>query len=83
MARMQRETDLCGARAPFLGCEVGSPLNNFLAGHGGERAIVFLDELDKARKEVWETLLILFGEGGSCPQFESLLGCDTDIWRIG
>ncbi|KAK5658636.1 hypothetical protein OQA88_2029 [Cercophora sp. LCS_1] len=63
MASMKRETDLCGARAPFVGCEVGSPLNNFLAGHSGERALVFLDEFDKAGREVRETLLIPFGEG--------------------
>lgn len=63
MASMKRETDLCGARAPFIGCEVGSPLNNFLASRSGDRAIVFLDEFDKAGREVWETLLIPFGEG--------------------
>ena len=63
MASMKQETDLCGDRAPFLGCEVGSPLNNFLASHSGERAMVFLDEFDKAGRMVWETLLIPFGEG--------------------
>jgi len=40
---IQRETDLCGRRVPFLGCEVGSPLDNFLASYGGERALLLLD----------------------------------------
>jgi len=74
MTSMKRETDLCGARAPFLGCEIGSPLNNFLASHGGERAIVFLDEFDKASREVWKTLLIPFGEGSSVRSFSRFSG---------
>jgi hypothetical protein len=63
MAGIKKETDLCGARTPFFGWETGSPLNNFLASHSGERAIVFLDEFEKSSKEVWECLLIPLGDG--------------------
>lgn len=44
-------------------CDTGSKLNNFLADNNGARTVVFLDEIDKSVKEVWDALLVLFGSG--------------------
>jgi ATP-dependent Clp protease ATP-binding subunit ClpA len=65
MASMRNETDIFGAKMPFKGYEIGSPLNNFLVMHSGESAIVFLDEFEKAAPGVHNALLIPFGEGWS------------------
>jgi hypothetical protein len=63
MAGMKYETDLFGPRTPFFGSEKGSPLNNFLANTSSQPAIVFLDEFEKSKQEVWDSLLIPIGEG--------------------
>jgi hypothetical protein len=63
MTEIKYETDLFGSKAPYVGCEGGSPLNNFLAGKSGKRAIVMLDEFEKSTREVLNSLLILFDEG--------------------
>jgi ATP-dependent Clp protease ATP-binding subunit ClpA len=57
------EKELFGPRAPYVGSERGSPLNNFLARKDGERAIVFLDEFEKTTSEIHNTLLIPFDKG--------------------
>lgn len=58
-----RGTELFGPRAPYVGSERGSPLNNFLAKHDGERCIVFLDEFEKTTPEIHQTLLLPFDNG--------------------
>jgi ATP-dependent Clp protease ATP-binding subunit ClpA len=63
MTETRYETDLFGPKAPYIGCEVGSPLNNFLSRMSGKRGIVLLDELAKSKPEVLNSLLILFDEG--------------------
>ena len=60
---MLHETDLFGPKKPYLGYELGSPLNNFLARLTGRRGIVFLDEFEKTTREVQNALLIPFDEG--------------------
>jgi ATP-dependent Clp protease ATP-binding subunit ClpA len=57
------ETDLFGPRAPFVGSERGSPLNNFMARKNGQRCIVFLDEFEKTTPDVHKALLIPFDQG--------------------
>ncbi|KAI0016387.1 P-loop containing nucleoside triphosphate hydrolase protein [Xylariomycetidae sp. FL0641] len=52
-----------GPKPPYVGSELGSPLNNFLARKSGERSVVFLDEFEKTSSEIHETLLIPFDEG--------------------
>ncbi|KAI4101519.1 MAG: hypothetical protein LQ339_005016 [Xanthoria mediterranea] len=56
-------TDLFGPQAPFAGHEAGSPLNNFLADHSGQKAVVFLDEFEKTTPSIHKSLLLLFDEG--------------------
>lgn len=58
-----RESELFGPRAPWMGHERGSPLNNFLAKHDGKRCIVFLDEFEKTGPDIHKTLLIPFESG--------------------
>jgi hypothetical protein len=65
MSGVKRETDLFGPKAPFVGHQEGSTLNNFISHHSGKRVVVFLDEFEKSSKEVWDALLLPFGEGGS------------------
>jgi hypothetical protein len=63
-----REIELFGPRAPYHGSDRGSPLNNFLARHSGERSIVFLDEFEKTSPEIHQALLLPFDKG-RCHQF--------------
>lgn len=58
-----REMELFGPRAPFLGAERGTPLNNFLAKHDKERCIVFLDEFEKTSSDIHKALLLPFENG--------------------
>lgn len=57
------QTDMFGARAPFLMSMLGSPLNNFLARKSAERSIVFLDEFEKTSKDIHQALLLPFHSG--------------------
>jgi ATP-dependent protease Clp ATPase subunit len=68
---MRYETDLFGPKKPYIGHELGAPLNNFLARLAGRRGIVFLDEFEKTTKEVQNALLIPFDEGKFSLQFSS------------
>ncbi|KAL8712466.1 MAG: hypothetical protein Q9220_003314 [cf. Caloplaca sp. 1 TL-2023] len=61
--QMQKETDLFGANAPYQGWQDGSTLNNYLAEHSGQKAVVFLDEFDKTTEGVYKSLLLVFDEG--------------------
>lgn len=36
---------------------------NYLASHGGQRCVIFLDELDKTKQEVRESLLTILDTG--------------------
>lgn len=63
---MKYETDLFGPKAPYIGHEVGSPLNNHLANEHRKRTVVFLDEFDKTTEEVRRSLLIVFEKGAPC-----------------
>ncbi len=60
---LRYETDLFGPKKPYIGHELGSPLNNFLTRLSGRRCIVFLDEFEKTTTDVQNALLIPFDEG--------------------
>jgi hypothetical protein len=62
---VRRETELFGPRKPYVGAEEGSPLNNFLASHNGDKCIVFLDEFEKTTQAIWNSLLVPFDKGSS------------------
>jgi hypothetical protein len=62
---LRYETDLFGPKKPYIGHELGSPLNNFLTRLSGRRCIVFLDEFEKTTADVQNALLIPFDEGSS------------------
>jgi ATP-dependent Clp protease ATP-binding subunit ClpA len=66
---MNRETDLFGPWAPYIGSEKGSLLNNHLANHSGKRGIVFLDEFEKTTKDVRAALLLPLDDGKSLDVF--------------
>lgn len=60
---LNREMELFGPRAPYVGSERGSPLNNFLANNDGQRCIVFLDEFEKTTADIHKALLLPFDNG--------------------
>lgn len=62
-AQMTCDTALFGARNGYEKSANGSQLNNFLADNSGKRTVVFLDEFDKTKKEVHNSLLLVLGEG--------------------
>lgn len=73
MTEMDHERDLWGPKAPWVGSQEGSPLNNFLARTAGRRAIVLLDEFEMTSVEVRHSLLVPFREGGH-------LGPPCSLW---
>lgn len=61
------DRDMFGARNPWQGWEMGSPLNNFLARKDATKSMVFLDEFEKTTTEIHQTLLP-FQSGESSPK---------------
>jgi len=60
---VNREMELFGGRDPYVNAARGTPLNNFLVRHDGQRSIVFLDEFEKTTKEIHQALLLPFDNG--------------------
>lgn len=60
---MKHDTDLFGSRNGYKRSEEGTQLNNFLAKHNGESAVVFLDEFDKTPQEIRHSLLLICDSG--------------------
>jgi len=60
---VNQEKELFGPRAPYVGSERGSPLNNFIARNAGQRSIVFLDEFEKTSRDIHQSLLLPFDNG--------------------
>ncbi|KAH6876437.1 P-loop containing nucleoside triphosphate hydrolase protein [Thelonectria olida] len=80
---MSRESELFGPRKPWVGAKKGSPLNNFLVQHAGERCLVFLDEFEKTSEEIHQALLLPFGNG----EYEDRrnrekVDCSKTIWIL-
>lgn len=57
------ESDLFGPKAPFVGSDKGSPLNNFLVQNSGVRSVVFLDEFSRTDIGIYDALLEVFDTG--------------------
>lgn len=80
---MRYETDIFGPKAPYQGHERGSQLNNFLAAHDGQRAVVFMDEFEKTTKDVHRSLLLPFESGAFQDRRNgSKLDCSKIIWIL-
>ncbi|KAK8016815.1 hypothetical protein PG993_015004 [Apiospora rasikravindrae] len=78
---MKHTSDLFGARAPYHGHKEGSPLNNFLARNDGTRSIVFLDEFEKAGKDIRQALLIPLQDGTYQDRRDlSPVDCSKMVW---
>ena len=56
---MSSEADISGPKTSWQGSETGSPLNNYLAKHTGQRRAVFLDKFDKTTRSVRQAMLLL------------------------
>ena len=77
-------TDLFGPQAPYAGHKTGSPLNNFLADHSGQKDVIFLDEFEKTTEDVHKSLLLLFDEGfyKDHRRESKQLDCTKTIWIL-
>lgn len=64
---VRHETDIFGAKHPYIGAEQGSKVNNFLAEHTSRQSIVFLDKVEKSKNDVWNALLLPFDSGTPSP----------------
>ena len=60
---MAFEREMFGPKAPYVGSEEGSRLNNFLCRNSGKPSIVFLDEFEKTTKDIWHALLLILDSG--------------------
>ena len=56
-AQMGQIEVLLGPLAPYYKYEDGSPFNNFVTEHAGNRCVVFLDEFDKTEQKLKNALL--------------------------
>lgn len=63
MSKTHTVMSLFGAAAGYQRSLGGSPLNNYLASHGVQRCVIFLDEFDKIKQEVRESLLTILDTG--------------------
>ena len=64
---MKHETDIFGPKFPYSGASEGSVVNNFLGENNTRRSVVFLDEFEKTKEEVWDALLLPFDTGMCVP----------------
>ena len=83
-ARMKHETDIFGPQAPYYDYDKGSPLNNHLVEHAGQRNIVFLDEFDKTTEDVHKAMLLLFKQGWYHDRRHAneSVDCNKTIWML-
>ncbi|MDI1486034.1 MAG: hypothetical protein OHK93_004223 [Ramalina farinacea] len=83
-ARMQNETDVFGPQAPYKEYDKGSPLNNHLCEHAGQRSLVFLDEFEKTTEDVHKAMLLLFEQGWYHDRREinKRVDCSKTIWIL-
>jgi len=57
------EKTMFGAQAPYMGCEKGSQLNNFITERHEKPGLVLLDEFEKTQYDVWNGFLTVFENG--------------------
>jgi len=75
---VNQEKELFGPRAPYVGSERGSPLNNFIASNAGRRSVVFLDEFEKTSRHIHQTLLLPFDNG----EFKPASSCRYSLYKV-
>jgi len=63
MSKIITPWELFGPAAGFDRSDGGSPLNNYFVSHADKRRVVFLDEFDKTRQEVRQSLLTILDSG--------------------
>ncbi|KAL8665312.1 MAG: hypothetical protein Q9202_002363 [Teloschistes flavicans] len=84
-AQMKHESDLFGAQARSSAWEAGSQLNNFLAAHSGERAVVLMEEFEKTTADIQQSLLLILDEGfykDRRTNDQKQLDCSQIIWVL-
>lgn len=80
---MTYDTDIFGPWNPYQGSQVGSQLNNHLAGWDGERTVVFLDEFDKTTADVRQAMLLLFESGSYTDRRNNKkIDCSKVLWVL-
>ena len=80
---MKHETDILGPKPPYQGHEAGSPLNNHLAAHDGQKTVIFMDEFDKTTREVHQAMLLPFESGFYNDRRNGKkLDCTNHIWLL-
>ncbi|THW79597.1 P-loop containing nucleoside triphosphate hydrolase protein [Aureobasidium pullulans] len=83
MSKTHTVMSLFGAAAGYQRSSGGSPLNNYLASHGGQRCVIFLDEFDKTKQEVRESLLTILDTGiGMDLRSNTVLDVTKSIWVL-
>ncbi|KEQ85844.1 P-loop containing nucleoside triphosphate hydrolase protein [Aureobasidium pullulans EXF-150] len=83
MSKTHTVMSLFGAAAGYQRSLGGSPLNNYLASHGGQRCVIFLDEFDKTKQEVRESLLTILDTGiGMDLRSNTVLDVTKSIWVL-
>ncbi|KAI1409887.1 P-loop containing nucleoside triphosphate hydrolase protein [Hypoxylon sp. FL1857] len=84
--QLDTQAALFGSSYGYQGNTTGAPLNNFLVANQGKRCVVFLDEFDKTRQDVWNALLRVMDDGtyrdrrGGYDNHE--LDCRKVIWIL-
>lgn len=80
---MRYETDILGPKPPYQGHQKGSPLNNHLADHDGQKTVIFMDEFDKTTREVYQAMLLPFESGFYHDHRNGKkLDCTNHIWLL-
>lgn len=80
---MRYETDILGPKPPYQGHEKGSPLNNHLADHDGQKTVIFMDEFDKTTWQVYQAMLLPFESGFYHDRRNGRkLDCINHIWLL-
>ena len=80
---MRHETDILGPKPPYQGHQKGSPLNNHLADHDGQKTVIFMDEFDKTTREVYQAMLLPFESGFYHDRRNGKkLDCTNHIWLL-
>jgi hypothetical protein len=81
-ASMTTEAELFGPRPPYIGGEVSRGLNKFLRENEGKRCIVFLDEFEKTKPAVLNSLLVPLDKGKYTDRVDNheLEPCLNTIW---
>ncbi|KAK7402960.1 hypothetical protein QQX98_011270 [Neonectria punicea] len=80
---VRHEVELFSPRAPYHGSRQGSPVNNFLAEHSGQRCIIVMDEFEKTTREIHQALLLPFDNSEYQNRRDhGKVDCSNTIWIL-